>query len=532
MASIWLDGPLDLGLDPTHIVLLSLTAIVSVLTVVPGRATRLQGGVHLVVLAAYLLPLNRDPPRGTSQCRDASGAGTYTDCGRKRTYATLHRIAGRGAHRAGGSVRSDASLRDVLPYFVFAFACFCAAPYLGLSSRDVDPRIAEVWPPGGVGFVLLTVIWFTGRRVVVGTLTAMVLIYAVTAMAMGYHPAWALWLALCGAAQPWVMAAIYRSQLASPELGSGESAGPGGPVLRGRRLLAGPRADRGYPTLSAGEPSKVLLWWVLRNSVFCFVGGVTFMVMFYGCCSRRICWSAGEPDRASGHQCPCVYGTYYNPSLPLSWLLIIPSVWGWLTLTVRGTAYSALDGGPTASMTYLPQNQFGYTGLLPAASIVDLLVIASTAFALLALMREQRGQLIHELDRKGAESESQRQLLETVFDSMNDGVVLLDDSSVTMYNNAARQLLGRPIPAWLDPDSWVEAFDLRTPEGAVLDEDALREKLIILDGAADAAGIEVLVGHDGATRIVAINSAHVGTSADSFSDAPAPGRDSPASPAA
>jgi Ca2+:H+ antiporter len=55
VASIWLDGPLDLGLDPTHIVLLTLTAVVSVLTVVPGRATRLQGGVHLVVLAAYLV---------------------------------------------------------------------------------------------------------------------------------------------------------------------------------------------------------------------------------------------------------------------------------------------------------------------------------------------------------------------------------------------------------------------------------------------------------------------------------------------
>jgi Ca2+:H+ antiporter len=55
VASIWLDGPLNLGLEPTHIVLLALTAVVSVLTVVPGRATRLQGGVHLVVLAAYLV---------------------------------------------------------------------------------------------------------------------------------------------------------------------------------------------------------------------------------------------------------------------------------------------------------------------------------------------------------------------------------------------------------------------------------------------------------------------------------------------
>jgi Ca2+:H+ antiporter len=35
-------------------VLLALTAVVSVLTIVPGRATRLQGGIHLVLLAAFL----------------------------------------------------------------------------------------------------------------------------------------------------------------------------------------------------------------------------------------------------------------------------------------------------------------------------------------------------------------------------------------------------------------------------------------------------------------------------------------------
>jgi Ca2+:H+ antiporter len=48
------DGPLLLGLGSTQIVLLGLTVLVSVLTVVPGRATRLQGGVHLALLAAYL----------------------------------------------------------------------------------------------------------------------------------------------------------------------------------------------------------------------------------------------------------------------------------------------------------------------------------------------------------------------------------------------------------------------------------------------------------------------------------------------
>ncbi|WP_327694124.1 calcium:proton antiporter [Streptomyces sp. NBC_00459] len=54
LASIWLSGPLVLGLGATHMVLLALTVVVGSLTVVPGRATPLQGGVHLVLFAAYL----------------------------------------------------------------------------------------------------------------------------------------------------------------------------------------------------------------------------------------------------------------------------------------------------------------------------------------------------------------------------------------------------------------------------------------------------------------------------------------------
>ncbi|AUG75299.1 Cation/proton antiporter [Kitasatospora sp. MMS16-BH015] len=55
VASTWLSGPLVLGLDPTHMVLLALSIAVGTLTVMPGRATPLQGGVHLAVMAAYLV---------------------------------------------------------------------------------------------------------------------------------------------------------------------------------------------------------------------------------------------------------------------------------------------------------------------------------------------------------------------------------------------------------------------------------------------------------------------------------------------
>jgi Ca2+:H+ antiporter len=54
IASIWLDGPLVLGLDPTQIVLLAISITVGTLTVVPGRAKTLHGGLHLVLLAAFV----------------------------------------------------------------------------------------------------------------------------------------------------------------------------------------------------------------------------------------------------------------------------------------------------------------------------------------------------------------------------------------------------------------------------------------------------------------------------------------------
>ena len=55
VASVGLPGPLALGLGANQIVLLAITVVVATLTVVPGRATRLQGLVHLILLGAFLL---------------------------------------------------------------------------------------------------------------------------------------------------------------------------------------------------------------------------------------------------------------------------------------------------------------------------------------------------------------------------------------------------------------------------------------------------------------------------------------------
>ncbi len=54
VASIWLDGPLNLGLEPLQMILLGITGVVGALTILPGRATLQEGGVHLVLFAAFV----------------------------------------------------------------------------------------------------------------------------------------------------------------------------------------------------------------------------------------------------------------------------------------------------------------------------------------------------------------------------------------------------------------------------------------------------------------------------------------------
>ncbi|MFD7153094.1 calcium:proton antiporter [Kribbella sp. NPDC059898] len=54
LASIWLSGPLVLGLGGTEMVLFALTVVTSIITLSTGRATLLQGAVHLAVFSAFL----------------------------------------------------------------------------------------------------------------------------------------------------------------------------------------------------------------------------------------------------------------------------------------------------------------------------------------------------------------------------------------------------------------------------------------------------------------------------------------------
>ncbi|MCD8514184.1 MAG: hypothetical protein LRY63_13510 [Nitrincola sp.] len=55
MLTLFLDKPLALGLAGEHIVLLLLSLFVATITLAMGRTTILQGAIHLVIFAVYLM---------------------------------------------------------------------------------------------------------------------------------------------------------------------------------------------------------------------------------------------------------------------------------------------------------------------------------------------------------------------------------------------------------------------------------------------------------------------------------------------
>ncbi len=231
----------------------------------------------------------------------------------------------------------------------------------------------------------------------------------------------------------------------------------------------------GFPGLEVGQFDRLTIWWVIRGTVYAYVAGVTFLGIFYS-------------DRYSGVRAPrwavaalipmgvaCVWATYLDPELPLTWFLLLPALVAGSILSPRGAAMYALYVAMLSALATLnPINQFGYTGFLPGSVIIDLLITASTFITIhLSILRLQRSTVTAELDEQRRGAEEQAELLRTAFESMSDGLVVLDDrGAVVLHNHAARKLMGRRIPVG-EPLDWIGYFGLTRADGLPLEPNDL-----------------------------------------------------------
>ena len=401
---------------------------------------------------------------------------------------------------------TDTSPTHVRGRLAFIVACAVVGVVLPFTEHPTPGAIREMWPPVTVFFVWYTLA-FDGSeglsRRLLAHGSAQVAIFTVTAVLLATPPAEALRMAVVNVVCAVVVARLFRRVNGSWDLGSSQSvswvlvASALSGVLVG--LLGG---FPGYPPLEL-EP-RLLMWWVVRNGVFMFVGVATMLVVFHAgrppATERAARW--WEVALLAPFALACVWLVYEGPELPTSWVLLLPGVVAGLLFDRRGTAVAMLGVSVVAAgFTMLPGNRYGYDGLVPASMVVDLLVMAMTFLALqLSVIREQRGTAMAQLEESRRQTRAQATFLTSVLDSMNDGVIVFGrDGEVAFHNPAARQLLGRPIPPTATATSWIDHFGLRRADGSPVAADEL---VTPLGDTAEDQDRALLIDNPGSHRFI------------------------------
>lgn len=368
-----------------------------------------------------------------------------------------------------------------------------AVTALSLKSIPPPETPTAIWGSIAGTFVWTSLIW-DGRsrpgRELWLHLLAQWLIFVGLGLIFGWAPLDVLWMGLTNIAGGMLMLVLFARLHRGPTWTPTATA-TANLLLLGCAAVASTFVAMvgGYPSLEVGQVDRLTLWWVIRGVVYAYVGGVTFLGFFHGAGETpdpapRWAVAALVPLGAAG-----VYATYHDPQLPLSWILLLPALVAGLILTPRGAAvYSLLVALVSALATVHPINQFGYVGFLPGSVIIDLLLTASTFFTIhLSILRLQRVTATAELDRQRRTAQEQATLLGTVFESMSDGLVVLDhERRVALHNAAARQLVGKRIPVGEQVD-WISYLGLVHPDGAPLspadlpggDQNPYRQQLLI-----------------------------------------------------
>jgi signal transduction histidine kinase len=156
-------------------------------------------------------------------------------------------------------------------------------------------------------------------------------------------------------------------------------------------------------------------------------------------------------------------GTVFTfDDLPLTWIVLLPAVWAGLTMGPWTSAAYSLTG---TLAVVLAQTIAVVSGTADAYSLRNVVMLdcLMTAFVfvvlLLSLVRDQRAYLANEVVRRRQEAMDQAGLLGTVFESINEALVLMDTLGVVQLHNAAAvHILGRD-KLTTEPSRWLRRLD-------------------------------------------------------------------------
>lgn len=207
--------------------------------------------------------------------------------------------------------------------------------------------------------------------------------------------------------------------------------------------------------------------WISHLVVITVVGGAATLIIF---CT----WTPADRDQpwlqvigvwlASIALLGWVHST---GAVTMAWLQVIPTIFVALTCRVWLTAlFSLLLGAVSIVLSPRLEDIAGQAGPVPLRTVMDLLVAGLILVALtLAFVNRRRDDLMADLHVERARTGRHLDVMKTVFEAMQEGIVVVgEDLSMRFHNSAAIELLGRPFPPERNGD-WTAHFGLSTLDG-------------------------------------------------------------------
>jgi signal transduction histidine kinase len=324
--------------------------------------------------------------------------------------------------------------------------------------------VSSVPLPGLVSFLSFTLAWLWPdrgrvRRMVSLTAVLLLVIHLVTSLLLAEPAEESLRVSAATVVQGAVTLALYRLQVGDNNLTPHRprdlvdlfiSSLMGSLVA----LLIGPMAR---PLLTADPVDS--LWWTMLSTCVVFVGGACVMLLV-----QRSPQTEAVPTRLLDVYLQLLTAAvalgvvFAFPEQPLTWIVLLPAIWAGMTMgpwTSAGYALTASVAVVVAQAVPAVLGQFGSSSL-PNIVLFDVLMASFTfVVLLLSLLRDQRAYLSAEVVERRQIALDQAGLLSTVFESINDALVLVDlDGNVRLHNVAATQLLGRERVA-TEPAAWL-----------------------------------------------------------------------------
>ncbi len=207
------------------------------------------------------------------------------------------------------------------------------------------------------------------------------------------------------------------------------------------------------------SPGLDIFAWGALSTAYMFVGSACVMLLV-----QRRPRTEAIPTRllrrlrpAAGDRRVARRAVFAFNDLPLTWIVLLPAVWAGLTMGPWTSAAYSLTGTLAVVLAQTISVMSGDGGYdLDNILMLDSLMTAFVfVVLLLSLVRDQRAYLANEVVRRRQEAMDQAGLLGTVFESINEALVLMDTLGVVQLHNAAAvQILGRD-KLTTEPSRWL-----------------------------------------------------------------------------